>query len=97
MLTYNFGAERDEPTYLARTGRGGPQVEVLAVLRDLRLGHTNEPETGTTPARRLNPGAVGVLSSSTFDPSAAAQKAATCRGSRQSKVTDLMKETMSPR
>ena len=36
----------------------------------------------------------GVLSSSTFEPSASAQKAATRSGSTQSKVTDLINDTI---
>lgn len=68
------------------------QVEVLTVLRGLALQHTNQrlgpPQpAGSTQARSW------VLSSSTFDPRAAAQKVATRSGSRQSKVTDLTKDT----
>lgn len=79
----------DETIHLVLQRSYRAQVEVLAVLRDLRLSHLAKPEVrasqpaGSTQARSL------LLSSSTFDPSAVAQNRATTSASAQSKVTDL--------
>ena len=86
------GAEAHQPVALGLEVSRGAEVEVLTVLGDLRLGHPLEPETGSTPPRGLHPGAARVLSSSTSEPRAPAQNAATRNGSWQSNVTDLMNE-----
>jgi hypothetical protein len=83
------GAEPFQPGHLIFHRTGGTQVEMHPVVGRLGLANPGEPDVRPTPARRFDEGLLVVESSSTSDPSTAAQNLASASASAASKDTDL--------